>query len=132
MALRCCRAPKCLPFTSATLIDASMEPADSDTPQNTLHSGKASVPWVPLQADLGETGRTLRRVGKSLEAEEARLKQAAEAAAAREAAAATAAAELAAAQQRAQEKEAALERLHADVWSKVNCWLLCDVVTRHV
>lgn len=87
--------------------------------QRLMHSGKASALQLSVQADLAETGRTLRRVGKSLEAEEARLKQAAEAAAEREAAAAAAATELAAAQRRALEKEAALERLHADVWSKV-------------
>lgn len=72
-----------------------------------------------VQADLAENGRTLRRVGKSLEAEEARLKEAAEAASSREATAAAAAAEAAAAQQRARDKEADLERLHADVWAKV-------------
>jgi len=80
---------------------------------------------------VADNSRTLRRVGRSLEAEEGRLKAAAEAFAAREAAAGKAAEGAAAARKEAADKEADLERLHADIWAKVPTYRRQAVAFRH-
>lgn len=79
-----------------------------------------------VQAEAADNSKTLRRVGRSLEAEEQRLKAAAETLAQGEAAVREAAAVTAKAEKAAAEKKADLERLHAEVWAKVSWIFACQ------